>query len=130
MLLVIFLVLILLFVQAFLPGKFLTDQIGPQGQMGPRDDLPEPSRELGRARRALANLQETLPIFLTLAVLSIVLGEQGWLSVAGAVVYLIGRIAHVICYMRALAPWRSMSFLVSLIGNVMITIPLIPHIWG
>ena len=130
MLLVIFLVLILLFVQAFLPGKFLTDQIGPRGQMGPRDDLPEPSRELGRARRALANLQETLPIFLTLAVLSIVLGEQGWLSIAGAVVYLIGRIAHVICYMRALAPWRSMSFLVSLIGNAMIAIPLIPHIWG
>ena len=130
MLLVILVVLFLLFVQVMLPGKFLTDQIGSKGQMGPRDDLPEPSRDLSRSRRALANLQETLPIFLTLAVLSIVFGEQGWLSVAGGVVYLVARISHVICYMRGLSPWRSLSFLLSLIGNAMIALPVIPHIWG
>lgn len=130
MLLLIFLVLALLYVQTLLPGKFLTDQIGSKGQMGPRDDLPEPSRALSRSRRALANLQETLPIFLTLAVLSIVLGEQGWLSLIGAVLYLLARISHLICYMRALSPWRSISYLLSLIGSAMIALPLLPHIWG
>ena len=130
MLLLIFLVLALLYVQTLLPGKFLTDQIGSKGQMGPRDDLPEPSRALSRSRRALANLQETLPIFLTLAVLSIVLGEQGWLSLVGAVIYLLARISHLICYMRALSPWRSISYLLSLIGSAMIALPLLPHIWG
>jgi uncharacterized MAPEG superfamily protein len=130
MLLMIFLVLLLLLVQVFLPGKYLTDQIGPQGQMGPRDDLPEPSRDLGRARRALANLQETLPIFLTLAILCIVHNEQGWLPLLGAVVYLVSRIAHVICYMRAIAPWRSIFFLLGLIGNGIMGIALLPHIWS
>lgn len=130
MLLPIFLVLALLYVQTLLPGKFLTDQIGSKEQMGPRDDLPEPSRALSRSRRALANLQETLPIFLTLAVLSIVLGEQGWLSLVGAVLYLLARISHLVCYMRALSPWRSISYLLSLIGSAMIALPLLPHIWG
>jgi len=129
-LLIILLVLLLLLVQVALPGRYLTAQVGNAVQVGPRDDLPEPTRELARSRRALANLQETLPIFLVLAVLSIVLGEQGWLSLAGAAIYLVARIAHVWCYMRALVPWRSLSFLVSLVGNLLLAIPLLPHIWS
>ncbi|WP_375450474.1 MAPEG family protein [uncultured Devosia sp.] len=130
MLLMIFLVLLLLLVQVFLPGHFLTDQVGTQMQIGPRDDLPEPTRALARSRRALANLQETLPVFLTLGVLSIVLGEQGWLSLLGAGLYLVGRCGHVVCYMRGLSPWRSMFFLVGLIGTIVMAIPLVPHIWS
>ena len=76
MLLIILLVLLLVLVQAQLPARYLSEQVGAKRQMGPRDDLPEPSHELARARRALGNLQETLPIFLTLAVLSIVLGRK------------------------------------------------------
>ena len=78
---------------------------------------------LSRSRRALANLQETLPIFLALAILSIVFDEQGWLSLLGAGAYFVARIAHLICYMKALSPWRSIFFLISLIGNVLIAIP-------
>lgn len=130
MLVIIFFVLLLLLVQVSLPGRYLTAQVGNAAQMGPRDDLPEPTRELARSRRALANLQETLPIFLTLAILSVALGEQGWLSLIGGVLYLLARIAHVYCYMRALTPWRSLSFLASLVGNLLIAIPLLPHIWS
>lgn len=129
MLLLIFLVLLLLLIQVMLPGKYLTQQVGTKDQMGPRDNLPEPTIELSRSRRALANLQETLPIFLTLAILSIVLGEQGWLSLVGGTLYLLGRASHVVCYMKALSPWRSLSFLVALIGCVLMALPLIPHIW-
>jgi uncharacterized MAPEG superfamily protein len=130
MLLLIFLVLILLFVQVFLPGKYLTDQVGPADQVGNRDDLPEPTQDLARSRRALANLQETLPIFLTLAILSLLLGEQGWVSLAGGVLYLLGRVGHVICYMKGLTPWRSVCFLLALIGTIIMAIPLVPHIWA
>lgn len=129
-LLIIFLVLLLLLAQVALPGRYLTAQVGNEAQMGPRDDLPEPSRELARSRRALGNLQETLPIFLVLAVLSIVLGEQGWLSLAGATLYFVARVAHAYCYMKGLVPWRSLSFLVSLLGNVLLAVPLLPHIWS
>lgn len=129
MLLLIFLVLLLLLIQVMLPGRYLTQQIGTAGQMGSRDNLPEPTIELARSRRALANLQETLPIFLTLAILSILLGEQGWLSLIGATIYLLGRTAHVVCYMKALSPWRSMSFLVALTGCLLLALPLISHNW-
>ena len=130
MLLIIFFVLFLLLVQVALPGRYLTEQVGSQRQIGPRDDLPEPSRELGRSRRALANLQETLPIFLTLAILSIVLGEQGWLSLTGGMLYFLARSAHAYCYMRGLTPWRSVSFLASSLGNLLLALPLLPHLWS
>lgn len=129
MLLIIFLVLILLLVQVQLPGRYLTEQVGASAQMGPRDDLPRPTQPLARSRRALGNLQETLPVFLTLAVLSIILGEQGAVSLAGAAVYFVARVAHVICYMRGLTPWRSISFLVAIIGLFILAGPLVPHIW-
>lgn len=130
MMLLIFLVLLLLMFQVGQPGRYLVKQVGNEAQMGPRDDLPEPTRELGRSRRALANLQETLPIFLTLAVLSVVQGEQGWVSLLGAAVYFLARVAHYNFYMRGISPWRSVAFLVSLIGMVAMAIPLVPHIWA
>lgn len=130
MLAVIFLVLLLLLVQVFLPGRYLTEQVGTDAQMGPRDDLPEPTQDLSRSRRALANFQETLPIFLVLAVLSIALGEEGWLSVVGGSVYFLGRVVHVYCYMKGLSPWRSIAFMVALIGTLLMAIALLPHIWS
>ncbi len=130
MLVVIFLVLLLLLVLAQLPGRYLTEQVGVEAQIGPRDDLPPPTRKLARSRRALANLQETLPIFLVLAVLSIVLGEQGWLSLAGAWLYFLARVGHAWCYLKGLTPWRSVCFLLSLVGNLCLVIPLAPHIWS
>jgi uncharacterized MAPEG superfamily protein len=129
-LMIIFLVLFLLLIQVALPGRYLTEQVGTETQIGPRDDLPEPSQDLGRSRRALANLQETLPIFLTLAILSILLGEQGWLSLAGGAIYFLARSAHAYCYMRGLVPWRSVSFIASLFGNLLLAIPLLPHLWS
>lgn len=128
MLLIIFFVLLLTLVQAFLPGTYLSRQVGSAGQLGPRDDLPPPSLELGRARRALANLHETLPVFLTLAILSIVLGETGPLSLAGGWIYLLARIVYLPCYLKGLSPWRSMCFGVSLLGLIGLTAPLLPHV--
>lgn len=130
MLLIIFAVLFLLLVQVALPGRYLAKQVGNHVQIGPRDDLPEPSRDLARSRRALANLQETLPIFLTLAILSITVGEQGWLSLAGGALYFLARSAHAYCYLRGLTPWRSLSFLAALLGTLLMALPLLPHLWS
>lgn len=108
--------LALLLLQGGLIGSLITQQVGTANQMGPRDDLPEPTVELARARRALANLQETLPIFLTLGVLVIVYDVEGWLVHLGGTLYLTGRIAHLVSYMKALTPWRSIAFGVAMAG--------------
>lgn len=125
MLTLILLSLALLLVVSFLPGSYLARQVGPTTQMGPRDNLPEPTVELGRARRALANLQETLPIFLTLGILSIIYNEQGLLSIAGGVVYLVGRVAHVVCYIGGFSPWRSLAYSVATLGLLAMAFPLV-----
>ena len=108
--------LLLLLVQGGLTGSLLTRQVGTADQMGPRDALPEPTVELGRARRALANLQETLPIFLTLGVLLVVYGIDWWLVHLGGALYVAGRVAHLVFYMKGLTPWRSIAFGVSMLG--------------
>ncbi len=68
-------------------------------------------------------------MFLTLAILSIVLGEQGWLSLAGAGLYLAvaRRMWCVTC--AALAPGvRLLSGRADRIA--VMAIPLVPHIWS
>ncbi len=126
----IFCVLLLTFVQALIPGVYLSQQVGKEVQQGPRDELPPPSIPLKRSQAALRNLHETLPILLTLAVLSIVFAEQGIVSQLGAALFLIGRIAHVVCYIRGLSPWRSIAFSVAFFGLVLLAIPLVPHMWS
>ena len=130
MLLLILCALLLLLIQVIMPSHYLTQQVGSEAQMGPRDDLPEPSQALGRSRRALANLQETLPIFLALGLLSLLFDEQGWLSLAGAGLYLVFRVAHFISYMAGLSPWRSICFLIASLGLLLMAAPLVPHIWS
>lgn len=108
--------LLLLLVQGGLIGRLLDRQVGRAAQMGNRDALPEPTVELGRARRALANLQETLPVFLTVGVLLVVYRVDWWLVHLGGVLYLGGRVAHLVCYVKGLTPWRSIAFGVSMVG--------------
>jgi uncharacterized MAPEG superfamily protein len=123
-------VLLLAFVQAMIPGAYLTLQVGAKMQQGPRDDLPPPTIPLKRSQAALRNLHESLPIFLTLAVLSILFAEQGALSQIGAAVFLLARIAHVICYIRGLSPWRSFGFAIGFFGLVALAVPIVPHLWS
>ncbi|MEO3385156.1 MAPEG family protein [Mesorhizobium sp. CAU 1741] len=117
--------LLLLLGQAFYVGALLTRQVGPENQTGPRDNLPEPTVELGRARRAFANLQETLPIFLTIGLLIVIYDVGGWLVQAGGLLFLAGRVAHLYCYMNALSPWRSVAFMVSLLGMLLMAVALV-----
>ncbi len=120
--------LLLLLVQGGLIGSLLTRQVGSSNQMGSRDTLPEPTVELARARRAMTNLQETLPIFLTIGILLIVFRIDWWLVHVGAILYLVGRVSHLVCYMKALTPWRSISFGVAMVGIFCLTGALVAGI--
>ncbi|MEO5806644.1 MAPEG family protein [Devosia sp.] len=129
-LLIIFLALILLYIQTLLPAFYLVAQVGVPAQMGAPDTLPEPTAKLLRSRNAARNMLETLPIFLTLAVLTLVLKVPGNVPVIGGVMYLVARIGHVVSHVNALSPWRSLSYFVSVAGLVVIAVPLVPYIWA
>lgn len=130
MLLVILLVLALLLYLTGLPAQYLVKQAGLPVQIGTRDDLPPPTREIKRASAAVNNLLETLPIFLTLALLSLMLGEEGPVSLIGAWVYFLARIGHAYCYVKGLAPLRSVIFGFAMLGIFAMAFPIVPYVWS
>ena len=88
-----------------------------------RDEpMPETSIMAGRANRAATNLQESLPAFLALAILSMHLS----VDLTGlAFWWLILRVAHLITYIAGIALLRTLSWLGSLVTLVMMALALV-----
>ena len=86
------------------------------------EQMPETSVMAGRAIRAAANLQESLPAFLALALLSMHLS----VDLTGlAFWWLILRVAHLITYVAGIALLRTLSWIGSLITLIMMAIALV-----
>jgi uncharacterized MAPEG superfamily protein len=72
--------------------------------------------KLFRAVRALANTNESVSIFILLAMFSIaVAASPAWIN-GLALTYLGGRVGHMVCYYLNIKLMRSISFAVSLIA--------------
>ena len=88
-----------------------------------RDEpMPETSLMAGRAIRAATNLQESLPAFLALALLSMHLS----VDLTGlAFWWLILRVAHLITYIAGIALLRTLSWIGSLVTLIMMALALV-----
>ncbi len=88
-----------------------------------RDEpMSETSVMAGRAIRAATNLQESLPAFLALALLSMHLS----VDLTGlAFWWLILRVAHLITYIAGIALLRTLSWVGSLITLIMMALALV-----
>lgn len=129
MVLVILLVLALFVAQTFLPNRF-REKPAAAGtstlvdMLGPRDDWKPLTGVGGRAQRALANMQEALPVFLTLALLNLILGT-GALATTGAIVFLVARVLYVPAYLSGIVGVRTLFWMASLVGLVLMLIPIL-----
>jgi len=110
----------------YLPALLYIGTVGVLRHVGSRDDLPEPGIMVLRARRALANTQENMPVFLTLAVLALVVdGADMAQAILGAQLFVFGRIAYTALYLISI-PWtRSAAFGVALLGCLLMVLALI-----
>ena len=133
MVLVVLLVLALFVVQTILPGRF-REAPAPGGPnkaaeaLGTRDDL-RPLTLLGqRALRALANMQEAIPVFLALALMNMIVAPMAALAVTGAWIFLAARIAYVVVYIAGVPVLRTLLWVVSWVGLVMMLMPLLDRI--
>ena len=81
--------------------------------MSSRDEDLDTSSNLylQRVNKSTANLYESLPAFLALALLSLVLGVD---TSSAACVWLIARVGHLICYVAGIGLLRTASWLISL----------------
>lgn len=113
--------LVLALVQVFLPIAGKTRQYGSQWNAGPRDEaMPPPDKITGRLDRALKNLFETLPIFIGAVLIAHLAGRTSAMTALGAQLYFWARVAYVPLYALGVPYIRSLAFLVSLVGLVMI----------
>lgn len=96
-------------------------QVGNAYSVGPRDEGLRPEGVAGRLERAQRNFLETFGIFAAAVLLLEVLGRTGgWLSEAGAVTYLAGRVIFLPLY-AAGVPWlRTFSWNAATAGLVMV----------
>lgn len=110
----------------YLPAALYLPTEGFGTHLGGRDDQPPPSRLAARARKALANTQENMPIFLTLAILALVVeGADAARAETGAMLFVLARIAYPPLYLAAIPGLRSIAYGVGLFGCLLMALSLV-----
>ncbi len=93
--------------------------------LGSRDTQPPLSEAGARAERALINVHEALPVFVTIGLLLVVRGVNDGLAMQGAWIFLISRILYVPAYLAGIFGVRSALWVASWAGLVMMITALI-----
>jgi uncharacterized MAPEG superfamily protein len=133
MVLVILLVLALFFLQTLLPARF-REPPAPGGQsvlaesLGNRDHQRTFTVTGRRAARALGNMQEALPVFLTLALLNLIAVPGAGIALTGAWVFLIARVLYVAIYLAGVPVVRTLCWVAALVGLAMMVAPLVDKV--
>lgn len=131
MIIYILLILALYIIQIFLEPclRYIT---GGKRQMmygmGARDKTVEMSVIGGRLKRAVENLKEALPIFLSLALLAEMKGAADGLTETGAVVFIIARVLYIPAYVINIGPLRSIVWTVAIVGMVLMLVGMWPSL--
>ncbi len=130
MVIVILLVLALFVLQTFLPGRFR--ETPPPGgpsklslDLGPRDHMPPLTVVGGRATRALANMQEALPVFLALALMNMIVAPNAATAITGAWIFLAARVIYVLLYLTGVPVARTIVWFAGWVGLAMMIPPLL-----
>ena len=118
--------LVLAFVQILLFDVARTSQYGLKWNTGPRDEaMPPLSAQAERLQRAQNNLFETLPLFIGAVLISHVAGRDTANTALGAQIYFWGRLAYVPLYAFGVRQIRSLVWLISTAGLIMVTLPIL-----
>jgi uncharacterized MAPEG superfamily protein len=113
--------LVLALVQIFLPAGARTMEFGSKWNAGARDQTPVSKNPVvGRLERAQSNLYETLPLFIGAVLIAHVTGAESALTLWGVALYFWARVAYVPLYALGVPYIRSLVWLVSLAGLIMI----------
>ncbi|MEM8513943.1 putative MAPEG superfamily protein [Massilia sp. MP_M2] len=113
--------LVLALVQIMLVANLRTAETGIQYNASARDgEAPPPRPVTARLQRAQANLFETLPLFIGAVLIAHVSGSEGDLTLWGCWMYLIARIVYIPLYAAGIPYLRSLVWLVSLAGLIMV----------
>lgn len=94
--------------------------------MGPRDEPKPPLTGVaGRLQRAFANFRETFALFAAALLAAYLAAKLGPLTLWGAALYVIGRAAYLPLYALGVSGLRTLAWLVSMVGILMILVALL-----
>lgn len=115
---------VLALVHIFAAVRVKTRQYGTRWNMGARDEtLPPPEPIVGRLARAQANFFETFPVAAAAILIVTISGRTDQWTELGAIVWLAARIVYLPLYTLGIPRVRTLVFLVSVAGIVMILWP-------
>ena len=117
---------LLLFVHIFTATRFKTAQYGRKWNVGARDEeLPPPNAMTGRTMRAQANFQETFPIAIVALLGVVIAGKTSPTTALGGWIWLGARVVYLPLYAAGIPVIRTIVFVVSMVGLVMVLWPLL-----
>lgn len=102
----------------------LTLQKGLMTAFGNRENLPELPGWGGRATRANINMAQNLVLFAAVVLAAVAAGATNNMTLLGAQLFFWGRVAYALFYLAGIMYLRTLSWLVSIIGVVLILIQL------
>jgi uncharacterized MAPEG superfamily protein len=115
----------LTFVEMLVAVLFANEQLGLGMLAGNREGLPELTSFAGRAQRAHRNMLESLPLFIALVLVAQIAGKTNSATLTGAELFFWGRLAHWLIYVIGV-PWlRTLAWIVSVIGLIVILLQLV-----
>lgn len=100
-------------------------QRGLKWNIGPRDEPVILTGVAGRLERAFANFRETFPYFAALVVVDYLGGRLGELTSLGALIYVVARAVYVPLYAFGVPYVRSLAWVASMVGIMMLLAALV-----
>jgi len=116
----------ILYVLQVLLGALAADlKNGMAWGLGNRENIPTLEGWGGRAQRAYVNMAESLLPFACLVLIAYSLGRTGEMSVLGAEIFLISRLAYAVLYVAGIKVLRSLAYFGGLAGMILIIVQLL-----
>jgi uncharacterized MAPEG superfamily protein len=116
---------LLTFVQVLIAAASASQVVGLNTLAGNREGMGELAGFAGRARRAHHNMIENMVLFTALVLVAAVAGKANAMTAMGALIFFWARLIYAVIYLLGI-PWlRTLAWVVSVIGMVMIASQLI-----
>lgn len=117
---------LLLLVHIFAAVRLKTQQYGTKWNVGARDEaLPPLNPVAGRLARAQANFLETFPIAIIALLGVVIAGRTSQWTALGGWIWLGARLIYLPLYGFGVPGWRTLAFVISLVGLGMVLSPLL-----
>jgi uncharacterized MAPEG superfamily protein len=101
------------------------NQVGLMKLVGNREGMPEITGWAGRAERAHLNMVLNLVLFAALVLVAVVAGKTNSVTLLGAQLFFWSRVAYAIIYVAGFIWLRTLSWLASVVGLVLIFAQLV-----